>query len=146
MTKIFNFQFSIFNPRASRGGQAALSMVLLIGGIMVLIGFSLVFLSTSFINSAYGNRAAQQAQNVATSGAYDAMIQLARNKDFSSGGYSVAVGSSTATVVVTQDSPATGEVAIVSTATISLYKKTIRVVVSRNASTSQIVVVSWGAM
>ena len=158
---IFYLLFTRFYPRASRlgqapleaararsvplplMGQAALSMVLLIGGILVLVGLSLIFLSNSFLNFTQGYRLAQRAQTVAASGVQDAMIQLVRNKDFSSVGYSVAVGSSTATVVVTQDSPATGEAVITSTATVSSYKRTIRSIVSRNASTSQIIVLSW---
>src|SRR3989344_4231985 len=127
----------------TRRGQAALSTVLLIGGIIVLIGMSIAFLASSFLNSSQGYRQAQRAQAVVISGVEDALMQLARNKDFASTGYSLAVGSSTASVSVTQDSPSTGQVTVVASSSVSSYQRTARVVISRNASTSQITVVSW---
>jgi hypothetical protein len=142
----FQIPNSKFSWRTSRA-QAALSVVLLIGGILILVGLSITFLANSFVNSSYGYKLAQQAQAVATGGAYDALMQLSRDKDF--GGvdpgttYALAVGSNTATVTVVQDSPTAGEATIISTATISFRKKTLRIVVSRNASTSQITVLSW---
>ncbi|MDO8536822.1 MAG: hypothetical protein Q7R94_01085 [bacterium] len=134
---------STFYILHSRRAQAILALILLIGGIILLIALALAFLATSFVNSAYGYAIAQRAQAVAISGANDALMQLARDKDFSSGGYSFSVGSSTATVTVTQNSPLTGQVAITSTATITFRKRTVGIVVSRNASSSQITVISW---
>ncbi|MDP2598662.1 MAG: hypothetical protein Q8P49_02440 [Candidatus Liptonbacteria bacterium] len=128
---------------AARRGQAVLSLVLLIGGIVVAVGVTLAFLATSFINSAYGYRAAQRAAAVASSGAYDALQRLSRNSAFSSSGYTLTVGSDSATVTVTQDSPATDQVTITSTATVSLAQKTVRVIVSIDPNTSQTTVVSW---
>ena len=131
----------------SRRGQAVLSLTLLIGGIIVLVALALAFLATSFVNSAYGYAIAQRAQAAATSGAYDALMQLARDKDF--GGvdpgttYTIAVGSSTATVTVIQDSPAVGKVAITSTATITFRKRTVSAVAARDSTTGQITVISW---
>ncbi len=125
-----------------RKGQAILSLIFLIGGIVVLIGLTLAFLATSFVNSVYGYRAAQRAGAVAASGAYDALMQLARNQSFSSPGYALTVGSDSATVAVTQNSAA-GTATIVSAATVSLSTKTVRAVVAENTSTGQTFVVSW---
>lgn len=124
-------------------GQAILSLILLIGGIIVLIGLALAFLATSFVNSAYGYRAAQRAEAVASSGVFDALMQLARNQSFSSTGYTLTVSSDTASVTVTQNSPATGQATVVSSSTVSLSTKTIRAIVSENTSTGQVFVVSW---
>jgi len=66
----------------NRVGQAALSLVLLVGGAVVMIGLTLIFLVFSFINASFGFRAANQALGVAISGANDALLQLARDKDF----------------------------------------------------------------
>jgi hypothetical protein len=124
-------------------GQSILAFVFLIGGIIVLTGLALAFLATSFLNSAYGFRAAQRAQAVASAGVYDALMRLDRNSGFSSVGYDVTLGNDTAHVVVTQNLPSTGKATIVSTATVTLRQRTINVVVANASSTGQIVVVSW---
>lgn len=141
--RISNFQFPNSKFCTCRNGQAVLSLILLIGGIIVLAGLNLAFLAVSFLNSSYGFQAAEKAQAVAASGAYDGLMQLARNKDFSSAGYAVAVGSDSATVVVNKDQPAVGQTTIVSTATVSNRQRKVMAVMSRNTTTSQITLVSW---
>ncbi|MBI4087547.1 MAG: hypothetical protein HY434_01830 [Candidatus Liptonbacteria bacterium] len=127
----------------SRRAQAVLSLVFLIGGIIVLAGLTLAFLANSFLNSTYGFAISERAKAVAASGAYDALMRLARNKDLSTSGYSLSVGSDSATVSVTQDSPATGLVIVTSISTISNRERRVRAVVSRDATSSLIATVSW---
>lgn len=136
---------STFNrPLFGNTGQATLSLVFLVGGLIVLVGVSLAFLIISFISSGYGFRVSNQALSAAAAGAEDAIIQVVRNKDFSSpSGYSVPVGSWTADVTVTPNSPASGQDTIVSAAVISGYKRKIQVVISVVSSTGQVDVVSW---
>lgn len=122
-------------------GQAVLSSIFLIGGIAVAVALSLSFLVTSFINSAYGLRISQRAEAVASSGAADAMMRLLRNKGYS-GSYSVSIGSDSYTVTVAQNSPVAGEITITSVATILLRTRTVTVVVSRNATSGLIAVIS----
>jgi hypothetical protein len=126
-------------------GQSFLATVLLVGVIIAAIGVTLLFLANSFLNIGYGYRASVNAEAVATSGAEDALLQLDRNSGFQqlSPGYNVTVGSQTATVTVTQGSPASGEATIVSSATVSGSKSTITVIVSVNAATNQVQIVSW---
>lgn len=127
-----------------RPGQAFLALVLLIGGAVILIGVTLAFLASSFIDSGYGYQATVQAEAVATAGAHDALLKLVRNTSFSSpGGYNVPVGSSTATVTVTQSA---GTATILSVATVSLRTRKINVVAAVNSTTSQITVTSWQAI
>jgi len=128
-------------------GQAFLSLVLLAGGAMVIIGLTLAFIATSFIDTGYGYQALTQAQAVAASGAQDALLQLDRNTGFGNAGgyvYAVPVGSSTATVTVTQSAPSAGFVTIHSTATIANRTRNMTVVASVNANTGQVSVVSSG--
>jgi hypothetical protein len=126
-------------------GQAFLSLVLLVGGAIILIGLTLAFLATSFVDTGYGYRALTQAQAAANSGVSDALLQLDRNASFSQpSGYSVIVGSNTATVTVTQNSPSTGLVTILSTATVGTRTRKITVVAAANASTSQVTIISSG--
>ena len=130
-------------PPTSRTGQAVLSLVFLIGGIVVLVALTLAFLVTSFLNSTYGFQVGERAKVVAASGVYDALARLSRNKDLSSSGYSVPLGSDAAIVSVTQPLPDTGLVTIVSTATVLNRTRTVRAVVSRDSNTGQIVLTSW---
>ena len=127
-------------------GQAFLALVLLVGGAMTLIGLTLAFIATSFIDTGYGYQAITQAQSTATSGAQDALLQLDRNASFGSVGgstYTLPVGSSTATVTVTQSSPSTGYDTIVSTSIIANRTGKVTVIAAVNATTSQVTVMSW---
>lgn len=127
-----------------RQGQGLLTVTLLIGLIVSAIGVTLAFLAGSLANQGYAYKASAQAEAAATSGASDALLQLNRNASFlSTGGYSFAVGSSTATVTVTANSPPNGLVTILSVSTVSGFTKKVQVVVSVNATTSAVSVVSW---
>lgn len=135
-----------FLPRLVRGsltGQAVLSTIFIIGGIIVTIALSLAFLATSFVNSAYGFRVSEKAAEVASSGASDALVRLLRdNKCCSPSTYPVVVGSDTATVTVAQDSPAVGKITITSSATISFHQRTETIVVSKNSTSGLITIIS----
>lgn len=86
---------------------------------------------------------------MATSGAEDALIRLSRDSTFSSvSGYGMpdncSFGSADCTwVTVTQNSPATGQATIVSTATSFASQRKIQVVASIDQNSSQVSVVSW---
>jgi hypothetical protein len=125
-----------------RSGQTALSYVLLVGAIIALFGTTLAFLSFTFSGSSFGIIRGQQTLSVASAGADDAMLQLVRNKSFSSGGYSVPIvlnGTTyNATVAVTQNTPVSGQVTVVSTAAIGNHQRQIRIVLSVASTTGQI--------
>jgi len=112
---------------------------------VVLVALTLAFLATSFVNSTYGFEIGERAKAVAAAGAYDALIRLERNKDLSpsGGSYNLPLGSDSATVSVTQSSPTSGQVTIVSTATIVGRTRSVRAVVSRDSNTGQITLTSW---
>ncbi|HEX4104397.1 MAG TPA: hypothetical protein VHZ04_02890 [Candidatus Paceibacterota bacterium] len=130
-------------------GQAFLALVFIIGAIVILTGVTLALFASSFVDSGYGYQASAEAQAVATAGVEDALLQLNRNANFpcstvDASGYALPVGSSTATVTVTQTCPATsGSATILSVATVSSHTSKLTVVASVNASTSQVNVVSW---
>ena len=131
-----------------RKGQAALSFVFLVGSIVILVGVTLSFLASSFMNSNAGFIAAQRALSVAKAGANDGYFQLFRNKDFSSAGYAVPTNGgtlegTTASVVVTQNSPSTGLVTITSAATISFHTRKVQLIASVASSTGNVGLVSW---
>ncbi len=134
---------STLYPLPSRRGQTVLSLVFVIGAIIVLAAITLAFLAISFINSTYGLQIAERAKAAAASGVYDALMRLDRDKDLSSVGYSVSVGNDSATVSVSQDSPSAGLVTIISISTIYSRQKRMRVVVSRDSTSSLTSAVSW---
>jgi hypothetical protein len=112
---------------------------------MIIIGATLTFVIVSFLNSTYGFRDANQALALAQSGVSDAVTQLTRNKDFASTGYCVpdtGCGVGTATVSVTQNSPAVGQVTIISSASQNGRQRKLKEVVSV-ASSSEVDAISW---
>ncbi len=125
-------------------GQTFFALVFLIGGLVLLIGLTLAFLANSFIDTGYGYQASVRAEAVAVSGVQDALLRLDRLPTSSVTGTStVAVGTNTATVTVSSGVPAAGFATILSAATVSGRTRKINVVVTVNASTSQVSVVSW---
>ncbi|HUX35435.1 MAG TPA: hypothetical protein VMV71_00185 [Candidatus Paceibacterota bacterium] len=137
-------KLSALSPRR---GQAALSFVFLIGIITLSIGVTVALLAASFLNSGYGFQSANKAMSLAYAGAEDALMRLARNKDFSSvSAYSVPVGSDSASVTVNQNSPVTGEAKIISTATSFFQQKKIQVIVAINSTTGEVDVISWQSL
>jgi uncharacterized protein (UPF0333 family) len=131
----------------NRGGQSFLALVFLIGAIVVIVGILIAFLAGSFVDTGYGLSASAQAQNAAQSGIQDAMLQLQRNATVSDpypdAGYTLPVGSTTAMVYITQNSPSLGEVTVLSVATVSNRTRKVQAVLQQNASTSQWAVLSW---
>ena len=122
-------------------GQSLLALVILIGSVVAIIGITLAFLASSFVDSSYGYQASALAEAAATSGAEDALLQLDRNTATSS--YSLAVGSTTATITITQNSPSANFVTVLSQSTVAGRTRKIDIVLAQNASTTQMTVVSW---
>ncbi len=126
----------------ARNGQTAISFVFIIGTIMLSIGVAVAVIAISFLNSGYGFQFSNAALAVATAGAEDALMRLARNKDLAST-YSVPIGNYSAGVTITQNSPSSGQAKIISNATVFFQQRKIQVVVAVNSSTSEISVLSW---
>jgi hypothetical protein len=127
-----------------RSAQTFLALVFLIGGIIVLAGITLAFLANSFVDSGYGFQDSVIAEATAASGVQDALLQIDRNPAFSNtSGYSLPVASNTATVTVTQNSPSSGFITILSKAIVSGHVKKVNVILSENTTTDQLNVISW---
>ena len=136
--------YQAIKPRLRRA-QSIIALTLFIGIIIVLVGTTLAFLTNSFLSSTTSFRYANRAETNAQAGIEDALLQLARNKDFASTGYTIPVASDTASVSVTQNTPVTNEITIVSSSTISFGfsgQRTIQVIVTKDSTTGQINVIS----
>jgi len=87
-------------------GQAAISLIFLVGGTILLVGVTLAFLIFSFITSTFGFQAANRALGVAFAGANDAMLQISKNINFPGLNgcreYAVALEGYSAAVTVTR--------------------------------------------
>lgn len=129
--------------KSSQSGQVFFAFVIFIGGIIAVIGLLIAFYAVSSVDTSYGIAASFSAEAAATAGAEDALLQLDRNGAFSSAGYIVSSGSSTASVVVTNPSPATTPPTILSVSTVLGHTKKIQVVASEDVSTGQVSVTSW---
>jgi|YNPMSStandDraft_1061717.scaffolds.fasta_scaffold05113_2 hypothetical protein len=117
----------MLNFKKNKLGQAALATVILIGGLISLIALLLIIIISASTSSVYALQASQKALAIANAGADDALIQLVRNKNFS-GSYNFYIGQDLASVTVTNNG--TNPIIIDSTATVSSYKKRVRVLVS----------------
>ena len=135
---------------ASSRGQAALTLVLVVGAIVLIAGLTLLFLVISFTSATYGLRAANRALAVATAGAEDVLIRVVRDVSFSgcSGPCAVPVGNDTATVTVTNAYATTtnpgSTITIDAEAGVLSARRKVRVVVSVDTATGRVSTVSWG--
>lgn len=120
-----------------------MSLVFLVGGIIIVVGVTLAFLSFSFISSSFGFQSAQRAEMAALAGARDALIQLARDNNFTSLGYTVPLNAYQAAVTVTQDSPVAGQATIVSAATVMNNTRRAQVIVAIDSEVGQVSILSW---
>jgi len=145
--KILHSTFYILH--SSPRGQTSLSLVFIIGGIILLVATTLAFVVISFLNSSFGFQTSNRSLALAASGVHDGMIQLIRNKDFSdTSGYCVPAASlpcpsGSATVTVTQNSPATGQATIVATGRILTYRRRIQAIANVSSSTGNVELTSW---
>ncbi len=142
-----SYRSSVISHRsdAPRRGQAALSLVFLIGGIALLVSVTLAVIAISFLNSTFAFQSANRAYANATSGAQDALLKLARNESYSNlVGYSVPKDctSNCATVTINQIDP-NKQVEILSTATVFASTRKIRVMASIDQNNGEVSVSSW---
>lgn len=133
---------------APRRGQAALSLVFLIGGIALLVSVTIAVIAISFLNSTFAFQSANRAYANATSGAQDALLKLARNDRFSDlTGYEVpyvASGCISNCAFVTVDQVDVGkQVEIISTATVFASTRKIKVVAAIDQNNGEVSVSSW---
>lgn len=112
--RYYNFRGHCFSPRSFMGmrgkgccstGQATLSFVLLIAGIILEVAIAGSIVSYFLSVSGFGERLAARALAAAGAGIEDAKMQIARNKEFAALGatsYTFTVGSDTAGVTVSR--------------------------------------------
>ena len=117
----------------------------MIGGVMVFVGAAVAFLATTFIDSGYGLQSSNLAESVATAGVNDAYLHLVRNSSFAIATTTnfASVPGGSATVTVTQGSPAAGQVTVFSSAAVGGRTRKIMAIFLVASSTGQVTIGSW---
>ena len=106
---------------APRHGQATISLVLLIGGIASAVVIAIALIAISMVGTGFAADAAQRARAVAMAGIEDGALRLARSAS-DTGSYTVAAGSSTASVTIYPATPSAGFTSIYSQATVGIRR------------------------
>ena len=131
-----DLKFKIKNLKFPQRGVAALITILALGGIIFIVSMSTALLAFWSSQNAYASRWSDQAYYAAYSGVQDALIQLERNKDFSSDGYNLSVYSSNdVSVVVTNN---TSSATITATASEKQMKSKLQTIVDIDSATGLI--------
>lgn len=90
-------------------GQATLSFILLVSGVILEVAIAGSFVAYFFSASGFSERVSARALAAARAGIDDAEIQIVRNKEYAASGsatYSFAVGDDTAAVAVARSTDA----------------------------------------
>lgn len=145
-TRLRSFDFA-----QDKSGQAALSLVFLIGGIALLVSVTMAVIAIGFLNSTAAFQAANRAYANATSGAQDALLKLVRDDSFSDlAGYEVPYvdgGCVSNCAFVRVDQVDVGKkVEIISTATVFASTRKIKVVASIDPNNGEVSVSSWTSL
>ncbi len=123
---------------SSRTGQATLSFVLLIGGIIIEVAIAGSFLVYALSNTRLSEKMLFRARIAAEAGLRDAQLRITRNKEIDSVSYNLDVGSDRATVNVVRGisaDPAFYTYTIISHGVASGRNKKLQAIISVNAST-----------
>ncbi len=89
----------------TNGGVAALTTILMIGGIAVEIIIAVTATSYLFVQSEFGSKLSSDAFLVASAGVQDATMRIVRDKSFTQSTTTLSVGSYSADVSVCKDLP-----------------------------------------
>ena len=86
--------------KVNQRGVALLPMILVLFGLVMVVGVAIAGISVSENTISSTKDASDEALAIAESGIQDALMKLARDKDFTSAGYNLSVSGGTATIIV----------------------------------------------
>lgn len=126
-----------------RRGIGALPVMLLLGAIVIEI--AIVGAATAILrnNVLLSTRAGAAAFYTARGGVQDGILQITRNKNFSSSGYTATINGNIATIVVTKDQPVSGESTVTASSSVFGRIKKVQAIVNVD-SLGQVNAVSFG--
>lgn len=123
-------------------GVAMLPMILALSFIILVVVLSLATIGYVETNIGSAQKKADEGFFVASAGVSDALIRIARDKNYSSSGYTLSVGNGSANIVVQKDTPVSGSSTITSTGTVSVSKRKIKMIVNVS-SYGKVTTYSW---
>jgi len=114
-----------------RRGVALLPVILVLFGLVMVVGVAIAGISVSENTISSTKDASDEALAIAESGIQDALMKLARDKDFTSvGGYNLSVSGGTATIIV----PSGSSKDITSSGTLNSKTRKIQLTVNADAN------------
>ncbi|HLC99578.1 MAG TPA: hypothetical protein VJC11_01295 [Patescibacteria group bacterium] len=129
MSKVKSQKSKVYDQR----GVALLPVILVLFGLVAVVGIAIAAVSVSEGLISVTKDASDEAFVIAESGVQDALMKLARDKDFTSGGgYTLSVSGGTATITVTGSVP--GTKTITSTGTLNSKSRRIQAAVTVDAN------------
>ena len=111
-------------------GVALLPMILVLFGLVMVVGVAIAGISVSENTISSTKDASDEALAIAESGIQDALMRLARDKDFTSAGYNLSVSGGTATIIV----PSGSSKDITSSGTLNSKTRKIQLTVNADAN------------
>lgn len=99
------FPFRALSLTANRRAQATLSFILLVSGVVIEVAVAGSFVAYFSNTAGFGERLSTRALAAAQAGVDDAVLQIVRNKEFSTGGtttYNFEVGNDTVALSVSR--------------------------------------------
>lgn len=129
--------------RLKSSGVSTLPTMLLLGGIIIEIAVAIAFLTYYFNITNFATRLSAEALATAKAGLDDGIIKLVRDKNFSSAGYTVAVGNrSTNVEICNVTCPGLGadKAKVTSTATAINKKRKLEAVLTIDTVTGKVAV------
>src|SRR3990170_8345911 len=99
------FRDSNYHLPPNQRGVALLPVILVLFGLVMVVGVAIAGISVSENTISSTKDASDEALAIAESGIQDALMKLARDKDFTSAGYNLSVSGGTATIIVPSGSP-----------------------------------------
>ena len=137
---------SLFLIHNSESGMALLATVVAVLLILVAVGLSMISLGIFEGFMAESQRASDEAYAAAQSGAKDAMMRVARNKNYSSAGYSLPASctlngaAACAYIVVEQNQPSVGKDRITAAGTLNNSSRKLEVILNVNSTNGKITI------
>jgi len=113
-----------------RRGVALLPVILVLFGLVMVVGVAIAGISVSENTISSTKDASDEALAIAESGIQDALMRLARDKDFTSAGYNLSVSGGTATIIV----PSGSSKDITSTGALNNKSRKIQLTVNADAN------------
>lgn len=136
MTRIYK------NILISQSGLAAMPAIVILSIVMLAIGIAMSFSSFTQNNISYDNYISQRAYYAAEAGISDAIMKIARNKNYSAD-YSLSVNGGTANIAFDMSVP--NQTKITSAGAINNYTKKIQAILNVTQN-GKVTVASWNEL